>query len=206
MADEEKMKAESQENAGERADVPKSENPDQVSKPYDTGYKDVLKNRRILLHMLRKYTDFAWAADIRESEIEFVDKEFSTDRFDTYESDLICRIRHGRQEVFLFLLMELQSRVDYTMPFRLLVYMVGMWEEYFRNVPEKERKHADFRLPIVVPVVLYNGARNWTALRQFRDYLQDGGDVRGVRGELPLCPDRCEAADGGCDPEQQHGD
>ena len=145
-----------------------------TNNPHDKGYKRVLKNRGVLLHMLRKYTDFAWVRDVREEDIEFVDKEFVTDYFHTYESDLICRIRRGEQEIYLFLLMELQSGMDFTMPFRLLVYMVNLWEQYFRNVPEDERERKEFRLPMVVPMVLYNGKENWTALRRFRDYLRDG--------------------------------
>ena len=70
--------------------------------------------------------------------------------------------------------MELQSGMDFTMPFRLLVYMVNMWEQYFRNVPEEVRERKDFHLPVVVPMVLYNGKDNWTAQRRFRDYLRDG--------------------------------
>ena len=153
----------------------------ETSNPHDKGYKLVLKNRRVLLHMLRKYTDFAWAKDIREKDIEFVDKEFVTEYFHTYESDLVCRIRRGEQEIYLFLLMELQSGMDFTMPFRLLVYMVNLWEQYFRNIPEEVRERKDFRLPVVVPMVLYNGREGWTALRRFRDYLLDG-DMFGEYG------------------------
>ena len=177
-----------------------AETPEKVNNPHDKGYKRVLKNRRVLLHMLRKYTDFAWVEDIREEDIEFEDKEFVTDYFHTYESDLICRIRRGEQEIYLFLLMELQSGMDFTMPFRLLVYMVNLWEQYFRNVPEDKRVLKEFRLPMVVPMVLYNGKESWTALRRFRDYLRDGDmfgeygvnfeyaliDVRRLAGELIL--------------------
>ena len=159
------MKTESEENTKYQ---------DAGAQPHDRGYKKILKNRRIFLHTLRKYTDFSWAADICEEDIEYEDKEYVTDKFSTYESDLICRIRHGEQEIYLFILMELQSKVDFSMPFRLLVYMVDIWEQYFRNVPEEERTRKEFRLPVVVPLVLYNGKYNWTAERRFRNYLMDG--------------------------------
>ena len=158
-----------------------SDDAGKTSNPHDKGYKRVLKNRRVLLHMLRKYTDFEWAWDVREEDIEFEDKEFVTDYFHTYESDLISKIRLGEQEIYLFLLLELQSGMDFTMPFRLLVYMVNIWEQYFRNVPEDKRELKEFRLPMVVPMVLYNGRESWTALRRFRDYLRDG-DMFGEYG------------------------
>ena len=132
-----------------------------AGKPHDRGYKKLLKVKRNLIHLLRKYSSFEWAKDLREEDITFLDKEFVTNKFFTYESDLICRIRRGEEEFFLFFILELQSTVDFTMPFRLLVYMTEQWEEYFKNIPRDEREKKEFRLPAVIPAVLYNGAERW---------------------------------------------
>ncbi len=78
--------------------MPKEKEKSAINNPHDISYKRVLTNRRVLLHMLRKYTDFEWVKDVREEDIKFEDKEFVTDYFHTYESDLICRIRRGEQE------------------------------------------------------------------------------------------------------------
>ena len=43
---------------------------EKTNNPHDKGYKRVLKNRRVLLHMLRKYTDFDWVRDVREEDID----------------------------------------------------------------------------------------------------------------------------------------
>ncbi|WP_231702693.1 Rpn family recombination-promoting nuclease/putative transposase, partial [Desulfocucumis palustris] len=48
--------------------------------------------------------------------------------------------------------------------------MVEVWRDVYKNTPEKERKRKGFRLPAIVPAVLYNGARGWTARRNFREY------------------------------------
>ncbi|SHE96387.1 Putative transposase, YhgA-like [Desulforamulus putei DSM 12395] len=69
-----------------------------------------------------------------------------------------------------YVLLELQPTVDHTMPFRLLQYMLEIWRDVYNNTPEKERRRKGFRLPAIVPAVIYNGERGWTARRSFREY------------------------------------
>jgi hypothetical protein len=61
------------------------------------------------------------------------------------------------------------------MPVRLLVYMVSFWIELLKNTPESERTRKDFRLPVIIPLVLYNGLEPWTAERDFAKVCADSG-------------------------------
>ena len=51
----------------------------------------------------------------------------------------------------------MQSTVDYQMPYRLLLYMVEIWRDYMKNVKIEDGKAAEFKLPVIVPMFLYNG-------------------------------------------------
>ena len=85
------------------------------------------------------------------------------------------KIEHGqsaRQRRFLF---ELQSSNDFTMPFRLLVYMTAIWLDYFKNSDTNERKRQGYRLPMIMPMILYKGEWNWTAARRFREMIGQEG-------------------------------
>ena len=73
--------------------------------------------------------------------------------------------------IYLFFLLELQSYNDFTMPFRLLVYMIAIWVDYFKNCDKNVRKQKDFRLPAIMPIVLHNGEKNWTAARNFKEMI-----------------------------------
>ena len=68
--------------------------------------------------------------------------------------------------------MELQSTVDYLIPYRLLLYMTEIWRDIFKNVSEKEAKRKSFRLPVIVPMVLYNGKRKWNVPINFKETLE----------------------------------
>ena len=43
------------------------------------------------------------------------------------------------------------------MPFRLLRYILGIWEQYRKQNPDAKR------LPPVLPLVLFQGGEAWTA-------------------------------------------
>ena len=87
------------------------------------------------------------------------------------QSDVLYRVRldsSGEDEVFLYVLLEHQRKRDYAMAFRLLSYMVRIWERWLRDngTPTRARP-----LPFIVPMVLYNGARRWPVSTRFQDLL-----------------------------------
>ena len=111
--------------------------------------------------------------ELEEKDLELIDKEFITDQFDTYESDLVYKVYTKEGVVYLFFLLELQSYNDFTMPFRLLIYMTAIWLEYFKNCDKNERSKKDYKLPAIMPIVLHNGERNWTASCRFSQMINN---------------------------------
>lgn len=72
----------------------------------------------------------------------------------------------GGAEALVYVLYEHQSSSDRWMPFRLLRYMVRIWEHWLKD-------HEDAKvLPAIVPIVLYHGDERWSAARAF-DALLD---------------------------------
>ena len=82
----------------------------------------------------------------------------------------IYKVKIDGKEVYFYLL-ELQSTVDFQMPYRLLLYMVEIWRSILKDMGSKEAEKKDFKLPVIVPCVLYNGENNWTVVRSFRETL-----------------------------------
>ena len=155
-----------------------------VSKPHDKGYKRDLKNPKEFLHFLRKYVKAEWAENLNVSQLRLCDKEFISQDYEGKEADLIYEITLGtdpksKRKLYVFILQELQSSVDYTMVFRIMVYIMNTLLRYFMKTDKKERERADFRLPAVVPILFYNGSDRWTAVRSLRDY-QTSGELFGT--------------------------
>lgn len=150
-----------------------------ISTPYDKGYKKSLSRPSEFLHFLKKYIGEEWMMRLEVSDLSLCDKEMLERDYEGKEADLLYRVSmpDGR-EVFIFILQELQSYVDYTMVFRILVYVVNTLVKYFLDRDKNEREQSGFRLPAIVPILFYNGQERWTAARSLREY-QNSGDIFG---------------------------
>jgi predicted transposase/invertase (TIGR01784 family) len=49
--------------------------------------------------------------------------------------------------------------------------MTEMYCRLFYDADENNREQKGFRLPAIVPIVLYNGADEWSCVRSFKEYL-----------------------------------
>jgi len=159
-----------------KKDMTQNADEEEQNPTHDEGYKGILSHNEVFLHFLRKYfASAAWTANISDDELERIDKSFITKEYRKMDSDVIYKLKINNTDVYFYVLLELQSRVDFTMPFRLLRYMVELLNYIFKNTDEKVRERKDFRLPAVVPIVLYNGKWNWTAAKTYREYTKDYG-------------------------------
>ena len=145
----------------------------QTDNPHDKGYKRIFSIKKHFLHFIKKYIALEWMMELEEEDLELIDKEFITDQFDTYESDLVYKVYTKEGVVYLFFLLELQSYNDFTMPFRLLVYMTAIWLDHFKNCDKNERSQKGYRLPAIMPIVLQNSERNWTASCKFSQMIDN---------------------------------
>ena len=145
----------------------------QTDNPHDKGYKRIFSIKKHFLHFIKKYIALEWMMELEEDDLELIDKEFITDQFDTYESDLVYKVYTKEGVVYLFFLLELQSYNDFTMPFRLLVYMTAIWLDYFKNCDKNKRSKKEYRLPAIMPIVLHNSERNWTASCKFSQMINN---------------------------------
>ena len=146
-----------------------------VHNPHDKGYKKNLSYPKEFLHFLKKYVKEDWTKELQESQLRLCDKEFIDKDYEGREADLIYEVTESDgSRVYVFILQELQSYVDYTMVFRVLIYVVNNLLRHFLGTEKSVRESADFRMPAMVPIVFYNGDDKWTALQSMREY-QNGG-------------------------------
>ncbi|QGP92291.1 Putative transposase, YhgA-like [Neomoorella glycerini] len=108
-----------------------------------------------------------------------MNKSYVLQDFSEKEADIVYRLKTKDRNVIFYVLLELQSTVDYLIPFRLLLYMVEIWREIYNNTPQHERESKHFRLPPIIPAVLYNGAGSWTAALSFKEMLDGYQDFSG---------------------------
>ncbi|EHJ02109.1 putative transposase [Clostridium sp. DL-VIII] len=142
-----------------------------VHHEHDVGYKHLFSHKSTFLEFLKSFIKKEWANLIKEEDLILVDKSYILSGFEEEESDILYKADISGKEVVFYVLLEFQSKVDFQMPMRLLFYMVEVWRDILKNTNKIERKRKNFRLPAIVPIVLYNGKNKWTAKTNFRETL-----------------------------------
>lgn len=51
--------------------------------------------------------------------------------------------------------------------------MIEIWREILKNTELKEFKRKNFRLPAIVPIILYNGTNKWTVAKELKDIISN---------------------------------
>ena len=92
-------------------------------------------------------------------------RSFISDALRERESDVLLRVPFqetpDNEELLIYILIEHQSTVDPTMGFRLLSYMMEIWQEQWREW--QSEAGVKRRLDPILPIVFYTGDRRWTS-------------------------------------------
>ena len=133
---------------------------------YDSAYKYLFSNKRIFHEFLTRFVHEDFVGEISLKDIEKVDKSFVSDEFLKRESDIIYKVKTSKRDVYIYILVEFQSTVDKSIPVRMLLYILQLYDELYRN----SRKG---KLPAVFPVLLYNGNEKWTVPVNIRELIEE---------------------------------
>ena len=161
---------------------------------HDHGYKLMFSHPAMVEDLLRGFVPGEWVDELDFSTLEKVNASFVSDHLRAREDDLVWRVRWGARWVYVYLLLEFQSRVDAFMAVRMLGYVALLYQDLVRS----GELTGEGRLPPVLPVVLYNGAQRWTAAAEVADLVEPAPHGLGRYAPrmryLLLDEGRCEVA------------
>ncbi|MBS7244818.1 MAG: Rpn family recombination-promoting nuclease/putative transposase [Comamonas sp.] len=100
-----------------------------------------------------------WLHSLDYSTLEKMPGSYVTGDFRHRADDVVWRVRAGGEWVYLYLLIEFQSKTDPWMAVRIMTYVGLLYQDLIRAKQVLPGK----KLPPVLPIVLYNGERKWTA-------------------------------------------
>ena len=139
---------------------------------HNKSYKDLFSTKDAFLSFVNTFVQGEWVDKLEKDKLILVDKSYISAGYEELESDIVYQATIGKENVIFYVLLELQSSVDYSMPIRLLAYMVELWRVAAKNIKKSEIKRKTYRLPAIIPIVIYNGTKKWTCARNFKDILQ----------------------------------
>ena len=139
----------------------------------DPVYKRVYAFAEMVADLLRSVVPKATLEALDLRTLEKVSAEYVGDYFQQRHGDTVWRVRAGGPDsawAYVLVLLEFQASSDATMALRVNEYTVMLYRELLRA-----KKVAPGELPLVLPVVLYNGESRWTAAGNVRDLIVSTG-------------------------------
>lgn len=163
------------------------------SSPCDGAYKHLFSHPEMIEPLLRGFVHEDWVERLDFSGLEKLNASYVSDELLQRNDDIVWRLPLCReagdgegapQWLYLYLLLEFQSRPDAHMALRLLTYVCLLYQDLLKS----KQVGAGQRLPPVFPLVLYNGQPRWHAPRKVGQLIDAPGSLQrwvpGFRYEL----------------------
>ena len=83
----------------------------------------------------------------------------------------------------IFFLIEHQTKIDYSMPYRILEYEIEIMKS---AIDIRKVKNKEYKLPFVIPIVLYTGKKKWDAKRYLEESQETLDGVKMKAGNYNL--------------------
>ena len=139
---------------------------------HDAAYKLIFSRPRMVCDLLDGFAARGWSDALDFDTLTLLPTGLVSEDLQRREGDLVWRVRfRGDRWLYLVLLLEFQAAVDRAMPVRMLAYTALLYQRMIADGALR----GNGELPPVLPVVVYNGRRRWTAPVEMTDLVADGG-------------------------------
>ena len=138
-----------------------------MNQDHDSSYKFLFSNPEMVRDLIIGFIPDDWLHSLDYSTLEKVPGHYVTEDFQQREDDIVWRVKVGSEWLYLYLLIEFQSRVDKYMALRMMVYLGLLYQDLIKRGDVL----TDSRLPPILPIVLYNGSQRWTAATDVADLI-----------------------------------
>ena len=149
------------------ADQPQSPEPPPVSQRHDKYFYRVFSDPENAAGLLRSCLPQELARTLRWSTLTHRPSRLVGDDWRAREADLLFSVERelSGPPALVLVLLEHQSTPDRWMRLRLLHYCLMAWMQWHREHEQEPQ------LPLIVPVVFYQGAEPWRFSRQFAELV-----------------------------------
>jgi predicted transposase YdaD len=144
-----------------------------VSKAHDSLFKVGFASKEAAQSQLRALlpADLLAAMDLDSLEVRPSDLiDAARNGLRETPCDRLYAVRLREREALVYVLHEHQSTPDPLMSYRLLRYMLRIWERWLEAERQRTGRRP-VRLPAIVPVVLYHGVKAWNVPQDFLDLI-----------------------------------
>lgn len=145
-------------NAVQEESIKYQLNDTKINNEHDKIFRKILDNKQEATYFINKTLHLK----IKEEKLEKYNSSFVTNNLKNQESDIIYKLKDKK----IFFLIEHQSKIDYSMSYRILEYESEIMKS---AIDYKKLNQKEYKLPLVITIVLYTGNKRWDAKRYVRD-------------------------------------
>ncbi|MEI2607728.1 MAG: Rpn family recombination-promoting nuclease/putative transposase [Candidatus Promineifilaceae bacterium] len=132
-----------------------------IQNPHDKFFKEAFARPEVVRDFLSRRLPPDVLAQVDLNTLQLQKDSFVDPALQEHFTDLLFQVNiHNHKLGFIYLLFEHKSYPDRWLAFQLLRYMMRIWEQAHRDQPDEN-------LPIIIPLVIYQGRVKWTIASDF---------------------------------------
>lgn len=129
-----------------------------VNNEHDKVFRTILDDKKEAVTFINKTLEL----DLKEEELEKYKENYITEELINNQTDIVYKIKDKK----VFILIEHQTKIDYSMPYRIMEYQYKITKS---AVDINKLKLKEYKIPIVIPIVLYTGRKKWNAKKYIKE-------------------------------------
>ena len=147
---------------------------------HDASYRSLFSNPAIVRGLFQGIIKAPWLELLDWEGLEPLPTDYISDKLRQRQGDIAWRLpRLDGRDVYLLLMIEHQSTIDFYMALRILTYLGLLYEALLARKLIKPGEP----LPVVMPIVIYSGVPRWNAALNVSELI--GPMPHGLRRYLP---------------------
>jgi len=138
-----------------------------VAQDNDASYKLLFSSPELVRDLVLGFIPDDWLHSLDYRTLEKMPGSYVTDDLRHRADDVVWRVKVGAEWVYLYILIEFQSKVDPWMAVRMMSYVGLLYQDLIKAKQVLPQR----KLPPVLPIVLYNGDAPWTAASNIAELI-----------------------------------
>ena len=134
---------------------------------HDASYKLLFSSPELVRDLVLGFIPDEWLHSLDYRTLEKIPGSYVTDDLRHRADDVVWRVKVGPEWVYLYILIEFQSKVDPWMAVRMMSYVGLLYQDLIKAKQVLPQR----KLPPVLPIVLYNGDAPWTAATNIAELI-----------------------------------
>lgn len=129
---------------------------------HDKTYRKLLSDKENAAHVINEALKLEEENKVTEEELEKYNTNFITNQFKDRQADIVYKLKNSN----LFFVIEHQNKVDNAMSYRIEEYKLEIIKS---AIDMKKIATKTYKIPTVIPIVIYTGKEKWKARVYFNE-------------------------------------